>query len=210
MLPAVVFKGGTMGRRSGRRGRSKRANGGPTLEYEFAFDWAIGNDMAAYQEFSFGDFAIDASRPCRVVAVRVNGCTTNSSAAAVAIAIFGSPTGTTTQQIVNRSRTVSMSMTPKSLGVRVPRFTQFSTPASNQLVFSMKAAFVKAGSAAIQSGVTIVITGSMYVQFQRRSIEHTLKSTMLYHTPETLSTKSIETIDDPQQQHTSPPGFVLL
>lgn len=124
---------------------------------------------------TYGDLGVDASRPCRVATVRVNVCTSNASAASMALAVYGPrvSTGDSLRSVVNRSRVLTIGASPRTISVATPRVTDFATPDASDVVFRFEVYGAQPGTGTVTH---LMVSGEAVIQFLPRSLPVVLKA----------------------------------
>jgi hypothetical protein len=154
--------------RARRRGRLAR----PTamLDYEFCYRWEVAEGQAQQVwEPTFSALAIDSSRPLRVRHVTLDLATSSGSCVSVEMSLFGPPSTTETNSIVIRSRAKTVGVTPQRLSLKLPPQIDFYTPAGNNPLFRLYAGQAIKGSGVSGQYATVAISGTVVVEFERRS-----------------------------------------
>lgn len=158
-----------------RRGRRPRRGGRlPALKYEFAHILNV-NAGVTDKAVTYADLGIDSSRPCRVRSVRVNICTSNASAASMALGVFGPrvSTGDSLRSIVNRSRVLSIGASPRTISVSSPRVTDYATPEISDVVFRYEIYGAQPGTGSVTH---LMVSGEVTMEFLPRSLPVVLKA----------------------------------
>lgn len=153
--------------------RKRRGANRPCLRYEFSYIFncgAVGGDKFV----TFGDLGIDASRPCRPLRVNVNMCCSEGSVASFTLGIYGPrvSAGVSSRSVVNRSRSLSIGATARTITVSIPRATDFATPDSGDYVFSLSCSCAQPGTGTVAH---VMVSGEVTVQFEPRGHPTRLK-----------------------------------
>jgi len=151
-----------------RRGTRKgRANQSAILKYEFSYIMNVNIDDSV-KAISYGQLGIDASRPLRVLDVRVNACCSGGSCASLCLAIYGTRIGSgdSLRSVCVRSRTLSCGATARTIFVSSPRVMDFFTPDSSDYIFALESGVAQPGTGSVTH---IVVSGEVTLQFQTRS-----------------------------------------
>lgn len=156
------------------RGRRPRRAGIPVLRYEFSYIFNV-NTGVTNKAVTYGDLGIDASRSSRVRSVRASICTTNASAASMALAVYGPrvSTGDSLRSVVNRSRVVAIGASPRTISVAAPGVTDFAAPDASDVVFRFEVYGAQPGTGTITH---LMVAGEAVVQFLPRSLPVVLKA----------------------------------
>lgn len=161
------------GRKRSKRVRRRRMQG-CVLDYEFCQATTLANGSLT-NSFTWGVLGVDASRPVRPLAVSLDLVCGTEGVLALEVYLYGPPVGTDTGAIVARSHVVAVGMSSKRVRVNLPRQIDFFTPATNNPVFGIRVGDSVAGGANIGKNNTLMITGTVSVQFIRSSALITLK-----------------------------------
>lgn len=158
-----------MPRRRVRRARGPTRN--PTLCFEFAVSrsitWSNGVSSPAWEP-TFGQFAIDSSRPLRVVSVRLEVRAAHAQVVALSASLFGAPTPAQTSAIVDRSSVVLATLSRAVIRLRLPPQTDYQTVASNSPVFRLQNGPIQDGTTNVSQVGQLVVAGELRVQYRRR------------------------------------------
>lgn len=154
-----------------RRQRRRRAPASAVLDFEFSFASAVTPGVKNSESTSFKDFAIDVSRPCRVLSITMEIVAASGGICAAELYILGPPiTTNSTTSVVRRSKAIAIGMTPRRCSLNIPPNTDFWTPVGSSPMFGVDFQSAVASSGEADRKVHVVCSGTVRVQFQRRSV----------------------------------------